>query len=272
MLRIVPANGFTSEQLREAMQDAFSDYAVPLTLSAQAFDLMMRQRGLDPASSRVALLDGQMAAIWLTAVRGSEAYLISSGTRPAFRSRGIARALAEDCIAGLSASGVHSLQTEVLRTNETAAGLYYSLGMTRTRLLDCYAIPERTEVSGPPADLSLVDWPALRHSVAELRDWRPSWQNDDLSLDAIADQLLCVVSSDGAGVAGFGVATRETGAVHQIAVRRDARRRGIGEALVRTIQFHLQGRPLSFINVQQDDVAFRALMDHVGAEADSRTV
>ncbi len=267
MFEVVSAVGFTNEQLREAMQDAFSDYAIPLKLSASSFEVMTRQRGLDLPSSRVALIEGEVAAIWLTAVRGTKSYLISSGTRPVFRSRGLARAMAVDCLAGLKAIGVRSFQTEVLRINETAAKLYYSLGMTQTRSLDCYEIPEQSEAVVVADTLERVDWPNIRERVGELRDWEPSWQNDDLSLDAIAGHLLCLTLADAAGLVGFVVATEKTGTVHQFAIRKDARRAGVGSALVGAARRHLAGKPLRFINVQQDDAVFRRLMNHVGAEA-----
>lgn len=265
MVRILPATGFSNDSLRVAMQDAFSDYEIPLQLNASAFDLMMQQRGLDRPGSRVALVDEQIAAIWLMAIRGPDAYLISSGTRPMFRARGMARALAKDCLSGLTGRGVRSLRTEVLARNETAAKLYSSLGMRRIRLLDCYTVPAQTGPAAALGEASEPEWHDLMPAAAVLHDWPPSWQNDNQSLNAIADRLLCVALSDATGIAGFAVATRETGTLHQIAVRKDKRRSGVGTDLIGTLQTRLDGKPLRLINVQQDDDAFRALMAHVGA-------
>ena len=137
---ILPATGWSAEALREAMLDSFSDYAIPMQLSQPDFDAMMRQRGLDLPSSRVALIDGTVAAISLTSVRDGQAYLISSGTRPAYRSRGLAWAMTAGSLAYLREVGARSFQTEVLRNNELALPLYLSLGMTKLRKLDCYRI------------------------------------------------------------------------------------------------------------------------------------
>lgn len=109
-------------QLGVAMQDAFSDYSIRLHLNPGAFDLMMKQRGLDPAAAGVTMAGGQIVAIWLSPVRAGRVYLFSSGTIPAFRSRGISRALARNCIAGLCRSSVRVCQTEVPHDTDVAAG------------------------------------------------------------------------------------------------------------------------------------------------------
>ncbi|MBT5433435.1 MAG: hypothetical protein P8Q36_20145 [Alphaproteobacteria bacterium] len=84
-----PVTECSEQQLCEAMIDAFSDYQLPLNLTLRSFQFMMVQRGLDLNASRVAVVDGSVAAIWLVAVRERNAYLISSGTRPRFRSKGL---------------------------------------------------------------------------------------------------------------------------------------------------------------------------------------
>lgn len=247
------------------MIDAFSDYSLPMRPSQQEFDAMMLQRGLDAASSRVAWAGQKIAGIWLTSVRGSEAYLIASGTRPAFRSRGVARAMAEDCMAYLKAAGVRSFGTEVLRGNTSAASLYTSLGMEKRRVLDCYSIA----AADPPADgghaFRRVHWDEISPNARALRAWAPSWQNSDHSLAAIADQLLCFSRMDGSDLTAYAAVGSGTGIIHQIAVRNDARRNGVATSLLRAIQNELPGIPLRLINICQSDAAFRAFMKQAGA-------
>ncbi|WP_457646392.1 GNAT family N-acetyltransferase [Profundibacter sp.] len=247
------------------MLDAFSDYSIPLQLGGDAFETMMRQRGLDRSRSRIAVVDGLVVSVWLVSVRGPLAYLISSGTRPDFRSRGISRALAEDCIDGLRKDAVVSFQTEVLRDNETAANLYYSLGMTRQRQFDCYVIPPRTAPENTPRIFTKAKWQDIAPSVGALRQWVPSWQNADQSLDAIADRLLCLASHDDAGLGAYAVVGDRTGAIHQLAVRQDLRRRGVGTDLIRAIRQQLPDMPLRLTNILHQDVAFRSLLACAGA-------
>lgn len=249
--------------LRVAMNQSFSDYAIPINLTAEAFDFMMRQRGLDRAASRVAIIDGEMAAIWLVSVRGAAAYLISSGTRLAYRRRGLSRALALDCLAALKGNGATSFQTEVLIDNTQAHNLYLSLGMTTARVLDCYSL------SVPKSavrhyEVSEVSWPSVAQTAPSLQDFPPSWQNDSASLTAIADDVRCHAVFDDAGAAGYAAVIPTTGTLAQIAVRQDRRRMGVAGALLSSYQ-DLQS--LRVINADNASGSFRAFMTSFGAEA-----
>lgn len=266
MLEISDTTHCSFEDLRNAMQDAFCDYAIPLRLGTGAFELMMKQRGLNRSSSRIALVDGKVVAIWLVSVRGSRAYLISSGTVPSFRSRGIARALAQDCIAGLRDMALHTFQTEVLRDNEKATALYYSLGMEQQRWLDCYVIPVQSVNLSKSHVFSRVKWREIAPLVPAILDWAPSWQNADHSLGAIAQDLMCFSAMDTTRLVAYAAVSAENGTIHQIAVRRDKRRFGIATALLCMIQSELPEIPLRLINVQHSDCAFRSLMTCLGAE------
>ncbi|WP_299868211.1 GNAT family N-acetyltransferase [uncultured Roseobacter sp.] len=250
------------DALRVAMNQSFSDYALPINLTAEAFDVMMRQRGLDRTASRVAIIDGEMAAIWLVSVRGAAAYLISSGTRPAYRRRGLSRALAVDCLAALKGNGATSFQTEVLIDNKQAHNLYLSLGMTTARVLDCYSL------SVPKSavrryEVSEVSWPSVAQTAPSLQDFPPSWQNDAASLNAIADDVQCHAVFDDAGAAGYAAVISTTGTLAQIAVRQDRRRMGIAGALLSSYQ-DLQS--LRVINADNASGTFRAFMTSFGAE------
>ena len=264
MFDIISAQEVSNAALASAMGDAFSDYAIPLQVDEAAFTFMMRQRGLDRAASRVAVVDGEVAAIWLVAIRDTRSYLISSGTQPAFRSRGMARALAVSCLEGLRTREVSRFQTEVLRDNETAAGLYRSLGMRLSRELDCYVLND--VLDGSAAEVDAVAWTQIANAAAGLRDWQPSWQNDDPSVAAIADDVLCLASYDAEGLTGYIAASPDTATLYQMAVRKDARRRGVGRGLVAALQRELPGKPLRFINIQQDDAGFRAFMQACAAK------
>ena len=265
MFEIRPATLVSFDQLHQTMLEAFSAYAVPMKLSLVDFEMMMRQRGLDLNSSRVAVVDGEVAAIWLTSIRGNKGYLISSGTRPQFRSRGLARAMAEDCLGQLRGSGICSFQCEVLRDNEAAAGLYYSLGMKRHRLLDCYSLPVLQTGKSTSFNVTKSNWRDIAPRAAKLRDWTPSWQNDDASLKAIADQVTCLAWFDGDRLMAYAAVSPSSGTVHQLAVSRDLRQQGVAVALLAASQHQCPETQLRLINVQQDDLAFQALMTSTSA-------
>ena len=254
-VEILPFDAVSEDQVRAGMQAGFSDYALPLRLNPQQFAFMMRQRGLDRAASFVAVADGAVQSVWLTAVDGARGYLIASATAPAFRGQGVARRLAERCLDHLKARQVTTFQTEVLQQNVTALALYRSLGMEPRRGLASFELEVPREAA--PDGIATVAWSDIAGEVAALRDWAPSWQNDDAALARVADALRCVAIREGAALAGYAAFIPSTGTLAQIAVRPDRRRRGIGKSLLRALN---ASSPLRLLNAQEDDAGFAAFL------------
>ncbi len=168
---ITDAASASTKDLCAAMASAFSDYAVPINLTVPAFHFMMKQRGQGPDASRIAIINGQIAAIWLVSVRGEASYLISSGTVPQHRRRGLATDLAHSALEGLQRRGTMTFQTEVLVENTTAARLYRKLGMRTRRDLSCYTITEPQPVKDNTPPIREVLWSDIADKVHALRDW-----------------------------------------------------------------------------------------------------
>jgi len=251
----------STDTLCQAMNVSFSDYSVPMHLSPQAFELMMMQRGLHKDISRVAVVDDQVAAIWLVSVRGKASYLISSGTVPQFRRRGLARQLAADCLSGLRHRGVTSFQTEVLTDNRRAHDLYVSLGMRFARTLDCYEVPVPEEAVGDH-EVTGVAWTQICRDVLPLHDFEPSWQNATASLNCVPDRVKCRAVFDEAGIVGYAAILSDSGTLAQLAVRKDKRRKGIGRALVSAWP---DRTALRVINADRASNTFRSFMKSLRA-------
>lgn len=261
---IVTAEGLSDAQLCAAMVDAFSDYAVPMMLSVDDFRFMMRQRGFVPKTSRVAMIEGEIAAIWLTSVAGDKAYLISSGTRPGFRGRGLAGALGQAAFKAAVALGVRSYFTEVMDENIAAGALYQRLGMELARHVTCYDLAkivgtERT------AQIRRVSWGDIAGGVDALRDWAPTWQNSDAALSRVSDDLVTVAAQDDSGLCGYAALIVRSGVIAQFAVRRDQRRKRLARQMIVALQRAQPGRKLRVLNAQSDDAGFCQFMRNLGA-------
>jgi len=251
---ITDANAVNMQDLCTAMASAFSDYAIPINLTLPTFSMMMKQRGLCPEASRIAIIDGQVAAIWLVSVRNDASYLISSGTVPDFRGRGLATALADASLHHLRQNAVVTFQTEVLVENTTAFGLYDKLGMKKHRELSCYIITG-PKPSGAAPEINEVPWSEITSATQSLQDCSPSWQNSAHSLAAIADDIRCFCTRNGTTLTGYAVLAPGSGTLHQIGVHPDARRQGIGTALINQA-LAASNRPLRLINVDAADTGF----------------
>ena len=259
--KIVSAEHVSLEDLRLAMNSAFSDYAVPMQLTRQSFAFMLKQRGFDRQASRVALVEGQIAAIWLVSLRGRHSYLVASGTDPMFRRLGMARRLADDCLVHLQQRDTVSFQTEVVAENSKAFELYASLGMKAARTLQCYDVPPlpSTDASGM---VRKVPWREIQSAAAAMIELEPSWQNDIASLSAVADEAQCWAISDCHGLVAYAVLFPTSNTLAQICVRKDRRQEGIGSSLLHACQ---AGDTLRLLNVDVTSTEFQSFLGSVGA-------
>ncbi|PKL26743.1 MAG: hypothetical protein CVV47_02130 [Spirochaetae bacterium HGW-Spirochaetae-3] len=282
-LRFATLAGTPGETLYEAFLDAFSDYAVPITLTYEEFIAMHTRRGVSYAAS-VGAFDGDRLVGFIFNGEGEWegarcAYDAGTGIAPAFRGRGLSKALAEESASRLRSLGFARWLLEVLVENEKAIRTYAGSGFLRTRRLSC--------LSGTVADAArTADRLASKAGVrvrrlgrndtarfAAWREWEPSWQNSDASVARSPERLVALgayeVSLDGA-VAGepaaYAVAT-DGGSVFQLAVRPDARRRGIGGAVAAAIAAGTPDGSLRYVNVQSDDAGTIGLLASLGVAA-----
>ena len=254
---ITDATAASTADLCTAMADAFSDYAVPVNLTFSAFSFMMKQRGLSRSASRIAIIDGKVAAIWLVSIRANKSYLISSGTLPAFRGRRLATTLAHACLGHLRETGIESFQTEVLVENTKAASLYRKLGMSKYRDLSCYDVTGRRGSHCEAPDIREISWSEIAANTQVFQDWKPSWQNSNASVTAVADDIRCFCVHRGTMLTGYAALGIGSGNLHQIGVLPDARRQGIGTALINQA-LAISNGPLRLINIDATDSGFAA--------------
>ncbi|WP_341368562.1 GNAT family N-acetyltransferase [Yoonia sp. BS5-3] len=255
---ITNATSANLQDLCTAMADAFSDYAIPVNLTLPAFRFMMRQRGLSPDASRIALINGEIAAIWLVSVRRRQSYLIASGTVPAYRGLGLGTQLAQAALQHLRGMKIESFQTEVLIENEKAAGLYRKIGMQRQREFACYNI-KSTNPGGDTPAIGQTPWAQIADEAQTLLDWAPSWQNSAASIAATGDEIQYFCSYDNGALIGYVAVNPSNGTVHQIGVHPNARRQGIGTALI-DHALAVSNGPLRLINLDAGDAGFAAFI------------
>ena len=253
---VCPAAEFSLSDMRLAMNAAFEDYAIPMCLSKDAFERMMVQRGLETSVSRVAVVDGKIVAFWFMSVREHRTYLISSGTIPQFRSKGLSGALASEVLKRLRAKNVVSIQTEVLEGNLKAQRLYDRIGLKTHRVLGCCELHKAGKHGPVLEEIRQGTWKDLSEFAIECRDWSPSWQNNDCSIAALKDDAVCLVAHRNGDPVGFLALFHRTHTIAQIAVKKSSRRQGIGTALIRSAFDISSASALRLINYDGSDVGF----------------
>lgn len=245
------------------MVAGFEGYAVPMAPTAEQFAFMMGQRGMVPDASWVAVEGDVVRAVWLVSIREGRGYLIASGTAAEWRGNGIARRMGEASIADLAARGVGTYWTEVLHGNNAARALYDRLGFTTAREFSWYDLTPSGDGLG-----EICAWGDVVAEAAACRDWEPSWQNSDASLAAVSDGITVVQLRDARGLVGYAAMVTASGTVAQIAVREDARRRGVARGLLARLGALSPKGALRLANVQSDDAGFAAAAAALGAVPD----
>jgi ribosomal protein S18 acetylase RimI-like enzyme len=237
--------------LADAFNDAFSDYAIPAQYTVEYLTNLVRRRGFRPDLAFGAFDGGRLAGFVFNCLGGDEAYNSGTGAAISHRRQGIARSLMQRSIETLPAK---RYWLEVIDTNARAADLYRDLGFTEMRRLQCWTFPvpeERariTEIAN--ADLD---------EIASWGEMRLSWQNSVASIRRATEPHFVLGTEDGAIVV-----FPSNGDVPLLAVKRSARRRGLGRTLLRAAAIRC-AKPLRIINIDEQNVEIAAFLEAVGA-------
>jgi ribosomal protein S18 acetylase RimI-like enzyme len=241
------------ESLYAAFTAAFSDYVVPFAITREQLAEMIARRGWVPELS-VGVFDGDaMVAFTVNCVEGTRAYDSGTGVVPGHRRRGLGREVMERSFA-LLRERCSEYVLEVIDKNIRAVELYRATGFNVTRGLQCWGYEWRGEAS---------EFESGGVASALHRDIAPAWQNSDGSVARARAEHVTIGDEN-----GYAIVFPGNGDLAQLAVRRDARRRGVGTRLLRAAAARA-GKPLRILNVDERDAGIAAFLEHNGA---TRTV
>jgi ribosomal protein S18 acetylase RimI-like enzyme len=144
-IELRPLAGVGWEPLAAAFNAAFSDYVVPMTITADGLAAMQRRRGYAADVSFGAYDDGRLVGFVMTCLEGDRAYNSGTGVVPAHRGAGLARRLVDAVIASVQA---RSYTLEVIETNAPAVALYRRTGFVETRKLQVWTFPRAADAAG----------------------------------------------------------------------------------------------------------------------------
>lgn len=247
MIRTLTHDDF--ESLYAAFLAAFSDYVVKLSPTRDQLREMFTRRAWVPSLSVGAFDGDRMVAFTVNCVDHDVAYDSGTGVVPTHRRRGLARAVMQKSFEALS--GCETYLLEVIDSNAPALELYRALGFRETRGLQCWthASPRAAE---PPLQSAAVR--------PEFRDVEPSWQNSDRSIERAQERHIVLGNDD-----SYAVLFPDSGDLAQLAVRREARRRGLGTRLLDQAAT-MAGKPLRILNVDEKDAGIAAFLERAGAQ------
>ncbi len=249
------------EAVHAAFVDAFSDYVVPLTLTREQLAEMITRRGWVPEASVGVFDDDRLVAFTLNGVEGTRAYDTGTGVVRTHRRRGLGREMLEFTYPLLREQGCTTYVLEVIDNNERAAVLYRGEGFEETRGLQCWRY-EAHRLTGSEAHSEFNPTVSLCASEPMRLWWdiQPAWQNSTSSIQRAKDEHVILGSDD-----GYAIVFPINGDLPQLAVRRGARRRGIGTRLLEAAA-HVAGKPLRIMNIDERDEGIARFLERAGAE------
>jgi ribosomal protein S18 acetylase RimI-like enzyme len=215
---------------------------------------MFTRRGWVPELSSGINENERLVAFTLNGFDDATGYDTGSGVIPTHRRRGLARQTVEHSIELLRDAGASRYLLEVLEPNVGAAALYRDVGFVETRRLDCWMYEKPAAIE---RDVS-----AQRRITDVEESWsdvQPSWQNTTASILRAQDDYVVIGDDD-----GYAIVFPSTGDLPQLAVRPEARRRGIGKRLLDSAAA-IAGKPLRILNVDSRDHGIEAFLAALGA-------
>lgn len=253
--------------IHAAFVDAYSQYAVPMTLSVTDLASMMRLRSYAAEHSLGCFVDGQLVGFVLVGVRQVQgvwrAYDVATGVIGAYQHQKIGTQLLAQLTPRLTAAGMATFQLEVLAQNEAAQGLYRKQGFQVTRRLCCY---QKTwghsgELAGHSSSAAL---PAVLADVDEVQfgSFVPSWQNSLATYRIDPDQYHLETITDGAGLCAYGIIQRHSYTILQLGIAPHLRTPALLSTLIERLAQAVAAPRLRILNLEADswlDQQFQAL-------------
>ncbi|MFN8587218.1 MAG: GNAT family N-acetyltransferase [Candidatus Eisenbacteria bacterium] len=192
---LAPADTLDTGALVALMNEAYSDYDVPMHVDEGTFRFMVRSFDLDLAESRVALDGGTPVGIVLLGRRGERAWIGGMGVTPPARRRGLGEDLMRAALERATAGGAREAWLEVLTTNVRAIPLYERLGFRHVRRLDVLRLAAPPAVPDGVTTAAITVEDALEFARLHRRCEEPwqraeasvrNWLRDGVALEATA--------------------------------------------------------------------------------------
>lgn len=247
--------------LHACFLEAFSDYQVDLRMTQEQFGQRLARDGVQMELSAATFDDDRMIGFYINGIgewQGKQtAYDAGTGVIPGYRKRGIAKDLFEFLVPRLKEVSISQYLLEVITTNTPAVSLYRKVGFVETRQLAVFRSDERIKKVGDPKGVSIrqveqPDWERFQ----SFWDGYPSWQNSIAAMERIEDRMVVVGAYQDEQCVGYGAVFKPSAIMMQVAVESRHRRKGIGGAIMASLERQVEG----FLKTNNVDVEMRSAM------------
>jgi ribosomal protein S18 acetylase RimI-like enzyme len=261
-IQLLPADHVAVAVRADLINAAYAGYDVPMHLTPDSMRSVDALYDVSLPRSVVAHAQGEPVGMALLSRRGERGWISGVGVVPAWRQRGIGRAMMEAVLGGAREAGIKRVSLEVIIQNTAARALYSGLGFAEQRELLCWRraadadalpIPEERLVAAPPEQV-MTQFDAWH-------DQPPCWQSETLTLRKMADRLRGYrLDMDGVA-AGYCLTSEhgETLTLMDVGINPKLGAVAAGRTLLQALAALHFGRSLSLNNVPVDSDLNRAL-------------
>ena len=239
------------DSLHDCFLTAFSDYEVDMRMSREQFRQRLTRDGISLEMSAAAFEGERMIGFCINGLgqwqEKMTAYDGGAAIIPEYRGRGVAKELFAFLIPRLREAGVVQYLLEVLTSNVPAATLYRKLGFVETRRLAVFRSDKRIQGANDVGirRVEQPDWQLFQ----TFWDGYPSWQNSTAAVERVAADRVIAGAYVNDECVGYGVVFVPSANLMQLAVSPTHRRRGIGSAILASLE---TSEPLKINNIDEE--------------------
>jgi ribosomal protein S18 acetylase RimI-like enzyme len=256
----------SAEKILEVFNLSFSDYLIPLCLTKEQFEDKLKSESIRLEFSVGAFEGDELVALILHGydiVDGLKTlYNAGTGVIPSERGNGLTAKLYEYILPIFCKNDVDKILLQVITTNEVAIKIYKSIGFGIVKELDCLKGSidiVTTANSFEIKQLDLYDWEVLK----SFWDLEPLWQNSITAVEKLINSNASIGAFENGKLLGYAIYNPLIKRIHQVAVHKNHRRRGVGLCLLKHVST-LNAKDISVLNIDHSSVHVLKFMTDIG--------
>ena len=238
-MQIKTLNGVSEKEILDVFNLSFSDYYVPLKLTAEQLATKMRSDNVDLNLSVGVFENDQLVGFILhgfNQVAGrNRLYNGGTGVIPSKRGQGLTCKMYDFILPAFKERKIDTLILEVISKNIPAIKSYERSGYSLVRGLLCYrgdlkplTINEKLEIK----TIDQYDW----EEMESFWDFAPSSQNSKLSINELKSTVRLIGAFHENQMVGYLIYNPVSKRLPQLAVKKNFRRKGVGSTLLQKIK------------------------------------
>ncbi|WP_284653301.1 GNAT family N-acetyltransferase [Flavobacterium terrisoli] len=267
-MRIRTLNGIDPTLVMEAFNKGFSDYSVPVQMTAEQWAYKMRSENVQWNLSVGAFDEDQLVGFILhgNKTRNGQQWVYNGGTAviPSHRGQRLTQKMYDYILPILREQSVSKILLEVIDTNEPAITTYQAIGFKNTRRLLCFKGHYQAKILSNNYEirtLATLDWAVLK-TFGEVT---PSWQNDIEAVELIRPQIKALGIFRDNILVGYLIYNPVSNKIFQLAIAKEQRQKGLASALLQ-YAFGETDKPLILTNIEDTATVTINCLNHFGLE------